>query len=121
MGDKSDNLKGVVGIGEKKASWLIQTYHSIEGIYEHIDEIKGAMQKNLIAGKESAFLCKEIATIDTSVFLDNFGLYKINLTIDPLVDFLNKYEMVSLVKRFTTKIATTINKEDQVEVKVLEQ
>jgi len=120
MGDKSDNLKGVPGIGEKKAILLVDQYGSLEGIYEHIDEIKGAMQKNLIEGKESGFLSKELATIDTSIHLDNFGIYKLNLTVNPLVEFLNKYEMFSLVKRFSTKVET-INKEEIVDIKILDR
>lgn len=67
MGDHSDNIPGVKGIGEKTASTLIQTYGSIDGVYEHIDEIKGALRQKLIDGRESAFLSRELARIRRDV------------------------------------------------------
>ncbi len=51
------------GIGEKTATPLIKQYGTVEAIYEHIDEIKGATQKKLIEGRDSAFLSKRLATI----------------------------------------------------------
>ncbi len=69
-GDSSDNIPGVKGIGDKTAITLLQKYDSIEGIYEHIDEIKGKMQEKLINDKDNAFMSKEIATIYREVPLD---------------------------------------------------
>ncbi len=68
MGDPSDNIPGVKGIGEKTAMSLIENHHSIEYIYEHIDEIglKGAMLQKLKDGREMAFMSKELATIDVN-------------------------------------------------------
>ena len=63
MGDASDNIPGVKGIGEKTAIKLLTQYNNLENLYEHIDEIKGATQRKLIEGKESAFTSREIATI----------------------------------------------------------
>ncbi len=64
MGDASDNIPGVPGVGEKTAAKLIETYHSIENIYEHIDEMKpGKVTSSLKENKELAFLSKELATI----------------------------------------------------------
>lgn len=64
MGDKSDNIPGVPGIGEKTAFELIKTYGSIEGVYEHIDEITKKKQKeNLETYKDDAFFSKKLATI----------------------------------------------------------
>jgi len=68
-GDKSDNIPGVRGIGEKTALSLLQKYDSLEGIYEHIDEIKGATGKKLIEDKENAFFSKKLATIYCDVDL----------------------------------------------------
>lgn len=63
-GDNSDNIPGVKGIGPKTAVTLLSQYKTIEGIYEHIDEIKSASQKTkLLEGKESAFSSKRCATI----------------------------------------------------------
>lgn len=63
MGDKSDNIKGVAGIGEKTGIKLLQEYKSVENLYHHIDEIKGATKTKLENDRESAFLSKKLATI----------------------------------------------------------
>ncbi len=63
QGDTSDNIPGVRGIGAKTATALLTEYGTVEGIYEHIDAIKGATQKKLIEGRDSAFLSKRLATI----------------------------------------------------------
>ena len=65
MGDSSDNYPGVEGIGPKTASNLIQKYGSVEGLYEHIDELKASKRKErLIRDKDKAVLGKKLATID---------------------------------------------------------
>ncbi len=64
MGDKSDNIPGVAGIGEKSACTLLEKYGSLEGIYGHIDEITGATQRKLIEGKENAYFSQKLATIE---------------------------------------------------------
>lgn len=70
MGDKSDNIPGVAGIGEKSAYSLIEKYGDIEGVYAHIDELGGAMHRKLVEGKENAFFSKRLATIDVQVPLE---------------------------------------------------
>ena len=66
MGDKSDNIPGVDGIGEKRALQYIQKYGSIEGLYENIDDIKGKKTKeNIENGEAMAYLSKKIGTIVT--------------------------------------------------------
>ena len=67
MGDTSDNIPGIPGVGEKTALNLVQTYSSVENLYEHVDELKGKLQEKVILGKESAFLSKTLATIDLKV------------------------------------------------------
>mgnify|MGYP005803254741 CR=1 FL=1 len=64
MGDKSDNIPGVPGIGEKSAHSLISKYGSVEGIYAHIDEISGSIGQKLKDGRQSAELSYKLATID---------------------------------------------------------
>ncbi len=65
-GDTADNVPGVPGIGPKTALKLIQSYHSLEGVYAHIEEIKGAKQKeNLLAFKDQALLSRDLVTICT--------------------------------------------------------
>jgi len=70
MGDSSDNIKGVAGVGEKTAKTLISTYGCIEKVYENIEQIKGKLQEKLLADKDSAFLSKTLATINTNMEID---------------------------------------------------
>ncbi len=63
MGDSSDNIPGVRGIGQKGATKLLKEYGTLENIYAHVDEIKGSTQTKLIEGRESAFLSYKLATI----------------------------------------------------------
>jgi DNA polymerase I len=67
MGDSSDNIPGVKGIGEKGGTALLQQYGTLEGIYEHIDQISGATHKKLIASQDIAFLSRQLATIQRDV------------------------------------------------------
>ena len=62
-GDSSDNIPGVPGIGDVSAKNLLQKYGSLEGIYAHIDELKGKQQQSLIENREVAFASREVATI----------------------------------------------------------
>ena len=70
MGDSSDNIPGVLGIGEKTAKELVKKYDNIDNLYAHIDELKGAQKQKLINGKQSAYMSKVLATINTNVPLD---------------------------------------------------
>lgn len=68
IGDSSDDIPGVAGIGPKSAVPLIQKYGTIENIYKHLDEIeKAGIKKKLEEGKEKAFLSKDLATIHCEV------------------------------------------------------
>ncbi len=72
VGDKSDNIPGVAGIGEKTAVSLLQKYETLEGIYEHLEELSAGVQKKLEAGRDAALLSRELATIvkDLEIPLD---------------------------------------------------
>lgn len=70
MGDKSDNIPGVRGIGEVGAVKLLNTYKTLEGVYENIDEIKGATKTKLVDNKDMAFLSKQLATIKLDCEID---------------------------------------------------
>jgi DNA polymerase-1 len=71
MGDASDNIPGVPGIGEKTASKIISTYHSIENAYAHVSELKPKKaSENLLAFYDQAVLSKTLATIKTDCALD---------------------------------------------------
>lgn len=67
MGDKSDNIPGVPGIGEKTAIKLLKQFNTVEGVYEHIDEVSGAkLLQNLRENHEQAIMSKQLATINTN-------------------------------------------------------
>ena len=69
MGDTSDNIPGVAGIGEKTAIKLIKEYDNIDNLYEHVDEIKGKVKDKLIEGKKSCYISRDLATIIKDVKL----------------------------------------------------
>ena len=66
MGDKSDNIPGVAGVGEVSAMNLLNKYGDVDGIYAHLDEITGAMNRKLTENKETAYFSKQLATIDVN-------------------------------------------------------
>ncbi|MDD5174352.1 MAG: DNA polymerase I, partial [Candidatus Omnitrophica bacterium] len=71
MGDATDNIPGVKGIGEKSAIELIGEFGSLEGLYKNIDKVKSDAKKRILAeGMESAYLSKELATVDVNVPID---------------------------------------------------
>ncbi|CDB92236.1 dNA polymerase [Clostridium sp. CAG:302] len=104
MGDASDNIPGVKGIGEKGAIKLVSEYKTIDNIYENIDKIKGAMQIKLIDGKEDAYYSKDLVTIYREVPLDiTFDdlLYK-GENADELIDIYNDLGFYSLLRKINT-------------------
>ena len=102
MGDSSDNIPGVPGIGEKTGMKLIQDFHSMEGVYENLDAITGKKRKeNLEEFKQQAFLSKKLGTIITSLPLD-FTLDDLErkpYDIDALRELYTQYEFFTLLKR----------------------
>lgn len=101
MGDASDNIPGVKGIGEKTALKLLQQYDTLEDIYEHIDEIKGATHTKLVQDKEMAFMSKEMVTIDKYVPLNtNFDdiIYK-GMNHDKLISIYQELEFHTFLKQ----------------------
>ena len=108
MGDSSDNIPGVRGIGEKTAAAIIAAAHSIENLYENIESF-GISEKNiekLLADKESAFLSKTLATIDQNVpiELDFESLIPQDLSQKPeLYDILKSLDLNKLIQRMGVK------------------
>ena len=64
MGDSSDNLPGVRGVGEKTALKLLEKYGSLDGVFENVENEKGALREKLIAGRDDAFMSRRLGTID---------------------------------------------------------
>jgi len=105
LGDSSDNVPGVKGVGIKTASKLINEYHTLENIYANIDEIKGAVKKKLIEGKESAFLSRKLVTLKNDLFndinLEEFKFPEVNPIIkvaDKLID-LDMHKIIERVQK----------------------
>ena len=96
MGDASDNIPGVRHIGEKTALKLLHDFQTVEGVYAHLDQIRGKRREYLEEGKESAFLSKELATIYREMKLP-FSMEDLALNPDSPQDFYRKYEMRSLL------------------------
>lgn len=84
MGDTADNIPGVAGVGEKTAKTLLQTYGDLDGVYAHIDEIKGKLQEKLITNKDMAYLSYQLATINVD------SPVKINFDDCVVKDYMNK-------------------------------
>ena len=112
VGDASDNIPGVAGIGPKTATPLIQQFGSVEGIYENIDKIEKPGTKNkLIEGKENAFLSKDLATIFCDVPID-FDFEKTRVTrpdFDKLLPVFIELEFKSLY----TKLLNIFDNEEK--------
>ena len=101
MGDTADNVPGCDGVGPKSAATLIYKYGSIEGVYQHIDELKGKQKERLLCCQDTVFLSKELVTINTEVPTDvnveDLALGKIQ--DDVLKPIFNELELFSLAKR----------------------
>jgi hypothetical protein len=102
MGDTSDNITGVPGIGEKGALKLIAEYGSLEGVYNNIDNIKGAVKDKLIAGKDSAMMSRYLAEICTKVPIsENLEDYRYKGKDRPaLIELFTKLEFKQFIDRF---------------------
>ncbi|MBP2624228.1 DNA polymerase I [Streptococcus oricebi] len=120
MGDKSDNIPGVTKIGEKTGLKLLLEYGSLEGIYEHIDQLKASkMKENLIKDKEQAFLSKTLATIDLQAPLE-IGLDELLYQGPQLEELLQFYEEMGF-EQFKQNLATAENQAAVAAVKVAYQ
>ena len=101
MGDTADNVPGCDGVGPKSAATLIYKYGSIEGVYQHIDELKGKQKERLLCCQDTVFLSKELVTINTEVPTDvnaeDLALGEIQ--DDVLKPIFNELELFSLAKR----------------------
>ena len=103
MGDSSDNIPGIKGVGEKTALKLIHQYGTIEGLQEHQDEIKGKMGEKIRVGMEDALMSKKVATIlrDIPIDVDLEKATYQGYDYETLKSFYEKYDMNSLIKSMT--------------------
>ena len=114
MGDASDNIPGVKGIGEKTALKLLTTYGSLSSIYEHIDEIKGSVKDKLIQNKDNAYMSYDIATIykDVPLNVELEELAYIPKDKNELYKIYNELEFYSLIKESNNKEENSNNTEN---------
>ncbi|MDR3298240.1 MAG: DNA polymerase I [Candidatus Nomurabacteria bacterium] len=101
-GDSSDNIPGVPGIGEKGAIKLLQEYGTLDGVYEHAEEIKGSVGEKLRAGKDSAYMSRELSEImfDAPVGFDPEATDVAKINKERVKEVLNRFQFRSLVWKF---------------------
>ena len=102
MGDKSDGIPGVAGIGPKNGVKLITTYGNLEGIYENIDEIKGKQKEKLLTDKENAFISRELATVKRELDIE-YDKKKLKFEEKDFDSLLELYEELDF-KRFSKAV-----------------
>lgn len=101
VGDPSDNIPGVPGVGKKTAAKLLGLYDSLDGIYENVESLKGKQKEKIIENKEQAYLSKKLSEIVCDMDLDYddyFGRYieeGFNMKDEKVINFLNKLEIKS--------------------------
>ncbi len=109
MGDSSDNLPGVPGVGQKTAVKLLQEYGDLDGVFAHIEEQKGALNTKLEAGRESAYLTREVARLwnDAPVALD-WAVADVNdCDFGRVAEILRRLEFYSLIGKLPANMQAT--------------
>ena len=110
MGDKSDNIPGINGVGEKTAKKLLADYGTVENLYAHLEDLKGKkLYDKLLAGKEGALLSKELATIKRDVPID---FEKLDFSFDApdvarLTTFYKELGLTKLLRKLEAEFGTT--------------
>lgn len=116
MGDASDNIPGVPGVGEKTAVKILTSFPSVEEAYSHLDEITPKRTKTLLSeNKELAFLSKRLATIKTDCDIDySFENAKLkNLFTPAALGWLKKLELKTIIKRFDAPVVSKVEVKPQ--------
>ena len=108
MGDASDNIPGVKGIGEKTAIKLLKEYGTLDGVYENIDSIKGSTHDKLVNDKDNAYMSYDIATIYRSVPIDTSfeNILYTGESTDELIELFNDLDFHSFLKKVPPKKET---------------
>ncbi len=109
MGDAVDNIPGIPGVGEKTAAKLLKEYHTLEGVLENADQLKGALGEKVRNGKEMAIMSKKLATIITNVPVqfheEDYRLKEWNNEV--LKEIFTELEFKTLGKRILGEVFTT--------------
>lgn len=123
MGDASDNIPGIPGVGEKTALKLLADYGTVENLLEHKEELKGKLKEKVVEFEEQARLSKTLATIKIDVDLPiTADDCKYDPNYQTLVSFFNEMEMKSLVKKYEQLVTNepSINEEKKMMYQVVE-
>lgn len=117
-GDSSDSIPGVPGVGEKTAVQLLQQYETLDGVYENIALIKDSVRKKLEAGKDSAYLSKQVAELwfDAPIELNTDDMDVSDLDTGKLRELLMKYEFRSLLRNLPEHMQHTSTSADTPEL-----
>jgi DNA polymerase-1 len=108
VGDASDNLPGVKGIGPKTAAELLQKYQSLEGVYEHLADIKPTVRAKLEADREQGFFCEHMARLVPDIPLPR-ALHDLefrDLPVDPVLAFFRTVEFAALERRLLSIVSS---------------
>ncbi|QVK17196.1 DNA polymerase I [Mycoplasmatota bacterium] len=114
MGDASDNIPGVPGVGQKTAIKLLSEYDTVENLLNHIDDLKGKLKEKIENNKELALLSKRIATINLDAPIEvslEDTIYK-NYDVKNLIDFYQSVEFHSLIKKINMNQSVEEKAED---------
>lgn len=118
MGDASDNIPGVPGVGEKTALKLLAAYGSVEGVYKAIDEQKGKLKEKLVANEELAYISKQLATIERNAPIE-ISIEELAYTgpdNDELVEVWTELAFKSLLDKLDYTAEETVKEELHFEV-----
>ena len=120
MGDASDNIPGVKGVGEKTALKLLEEYESLDGIYKNIDSIKGKVQEKLLESKDSAYMSYKLATIERDIKDFNLDYNEIasnKINIDEVNRILDELELKQIRDKINSYIyGASSKKEEKVKI-----
>lgn len=110
VGDTSDNIPGVRGVGPKTASKLLNKYETLDAIYENVDKIKGAMGKKVAAGKDNAYLSQKLARIvtDAPITLDIEACRTQDFDGAPVLDMFRALEFRTLTNMLVERLGDDI-------------
>ena len=122
VGDSSDNLPGIKGIGEKTALKLLEQYDTLENIINSVNELKGKVQSSILENKEIGLTCKKLATLKSDFTvpysLDEISKQKPNYT--ELIEFFKMLDFNSFLKKIEKEMISNSN-ENKKEEKVIEE
>lgn len=115
-GDAADNVPGVKGVGIKGAGKLLADYGSLDGIYQNIENIKGALKQKLLDSKKEAFFSRELIKLDNSLEIGDIESFSlININLSNALPMFKEVELPSLAKLYGEVIETTTIREEKIE------